>query len=525
MVYHTERGVDMSKRLLALLLSLLLALSCLTGCADRAAEEFYDLADEMRGVQDVSLALEAPYHGARLLVNGYLCRSSQTADLTFSLEGTEGSDGVWTELRVQQNRLWLNVKQLAERTLAFPLPTLHQLDIEDLAADQTADWVCYVWRGDLWSGVPDWTALLEDLWENCKPYLNGHISGKDGSYTLALSGDALKQTETYLLQGLTGQTEEFQAGFLAWMEMEPQLMQSTQMEADDFFENEWEVWGDLLTELEEADTQDSLTLTLSKTEDSYDLTCVTGEEKNWSLTVTPTDPQTPEAPAEAMEFGAYADCAYYLLNFSDRYISNLLEGVTFDEEMEGFVDEIEAQPVTQPMETGTAGEFSDIATVQFVPVDGQPRSVPILASYQSNSLSSEDEDGARITDLSLSGQGWYQFVYSEDADGKNASQFLEESIRAYYDAYVSLSGYLLVQDLTEQASSDQGALVQGFSYRQDDYSEPILQALVLLPREGNEGYTVLDFELHLAEMSQADKDAFCHLLDYLGLELTLSLDA
>lgn len=514
----------MRKRLPALLLSLLLALTCLTGCTAGATEKFYDQVDEMLSVQDVSLSLEAPYHGARLLVSGYLCRSSQTADLTVSLEGTEGSDGVWTELRVEQNRVWLNVKQLAERTLAFPLPKLRQLDIEDLAADQTADWVSYVWRGDLWSGVPDWTALLGDLWEGCKSYLDGHISGKDGSYTLELSGDALKNTETYLLQGLVDQTEQFQKGFLAWTELEPQLMQSTQMEADSFFENKWELWGNLLNELEEKNDQGSLTLNFSKSGDGYDLTCETGEEETWSLSVTPTDPQTPETPAEAMEFGAYADCVYYLLDFSNRYVSDLLEGVTFDEELEGLFDGTETQPFTQPMETGTVSGFSDLATVQFVPKDGQPRAVPILTSYLSNSLSS-GEDGTQITDLTLNGQGWYQFVYSESADGRNAGEFLQESIQAYYDAYVNISGYLLVQDLTEQAGSDQGALVQGFSYRQDDYSEPILQAMVLLPREGNEGYTVLDFELHLAEMSQAGKDAFTHLLDYLGLELPLSLEA
>lgn len=517
----------MRKKLLALILALLMAISCLTGCASKEAKAFYSMAEEMVAQQDVYLELVAPYHGANLLVNGYICRSSQTADLVFTLEGTGSSDGVWTELRISGNQLWLNVKQLAERTLAFDLPSLQRGDIQDLEQDQTADWVCYTWQGDLWSGVPDWSSLLHKVWENCKPNLNSHISGTENSYTLELSGSSLEKAQRNLLQDLVDKTEDFRKGFCTWTETETDLVAAVQMGAEEFFQNYWQTWNDELTALEEGtDQADHLTLTFSKEEDSYELAWTVDDGDGWALTVTPTNPQTPEIPEIAMEFGAYSDATYYLLTFSNSYISDVLEGVEMDPELEQIFQGVEdSVPDLQPMETGKLAGYEDLASIQFVPEGGKARTVPVLASYQANSVASLDGNGGQITDLTLEGQGWYQYIYAQDPEGKQSSVFLEDSIRSFYEAYVNLSGYLLVQDLTDQSVSDQGALAQGFSYREDDYSEPIMQLLILLPREGNEYYTVLDLELHLSQMSQADKDAVTHLFDYLGLELTLDLNA
>ncbi|MGM9537285.1 MAG: hypothetical protein ACI3VN_03025 [Candidatus Onthomonas sp.] len=516
----------MMKRLSALLMALLLALSSLTGCSSKAAEEFYQTGEELAATEDALVNLVIPYHGANLLVNGYICRSSQTADLIFTLEGAGSGDGVWTELRVDENQLWLNVAQLAQRTLAFDLPALRRGDIEDLQRDQTANWVSYTWNGDFWAGIPGWGELLKSLWEGCKPDLNSHISGRDGNYTLELNGKDLQTAEGNLLRNLIDETGSFRESFLSWAEQQPELIRSTQMEADLAFDSYWTDWSDRL-ETVDSRTDGSLTLTISKSESSYGLAWICDGGDGWSVTVTPTGAQPVEAPQEAMEFGAYADCIYYLLDFSNSYIGDVLDGIEMDPELEQIfqqTDETDVLPEPEPMETGTAVGFDDLKTIQFVSEGGQARSVPILGSYLYNSVVSEDSSGARVTDLTLGGQGWYQLVYAEDSAGQESSLFLEESIAAYYDAYINLSGYLLVQDLTQQVSSDSGALAQGFSYREDDYSDTVAQILILLPREGNESYIVLDLELHLAEMSEADRAAAGHLLDYLGLELPLSLE-
>lgn len=516
----------MIKRISALALALLLALSCLTGCASKAAEEFYQTAEEMAATEDALVNLVIPYHGANLLVNGFVCRSSQTADLIFTFEGAGSGDGVWTELRVDGNQLWLNVAQLAQRTLAFDLPALQRSDIEDLQREQTADWVSYSWNGDFWAGIPGWGELLKSLWEGCKPDLNSRISGKNGSYTLELNGKNLQTAEGNLLRSLIEKTDRFREDFLAWAQQQPELVRSTQLEMDLAFDSYWMGWSERLEEVERQ-ADGSLTLTLSKSESSYGLAWTRDEGDGWSITVTPTGAQPVEAPEQVMEFGAYADCVYYLLTFSNKYIGDLLGGVELDPEIEQFLQQeyTEQLPEPEPMETGTAVGYDDLKTIQFVPQGGQARTVPILGSYRYNSVVSEDGGGARVTDLTLQGEGWYQAVYSGDPGGRDSSSFLEESINTFYDAYINLSGYLLVQDLSQQVSSSGGALAQGFSYREDDYSDPVAQVLIVLPREGNESYTILDLELHLAELSQADRTAVEHLFACLGLELPVSLEA
>ncbi|MGM9594129.1 MAG: hypothetical protein ACI3U8_07220 [Candidatus Onthomonas sp.] len=516
----------MIKRISALALALLLALSCLTGCTSKAAEEFYQTAEEMAATEDALVNLVIPYHGANLLVNGFVCRSSRTADLIFTFEGAGSGDGVWTELRVDGNQLWLNVAQVAQRTLAFDLPALQRSDIEDLQSDQTADWISYTWNGDFWAGISGWGELLKSLWEGCKSDLNSHISGREGSYTLELKGKNLQTAESNLLRGVIEKTDRFREDFLAWAQQQPELVRSTQLEMDLAFDSHWAGWSERLEEVE-GQTDGSLTLTLSRSESSYGLAWTRDEGDGWSITVTPTEAQPVEAPTQVMEFGAYADCVYYLLTFSNKYIGDLLGEVELDPEIEQFLQQeiTEQLPEPVPMETGTAVGFDDLKTIQFVPQGGQARTVPILGGYLYNSVASEDGNGARVTDLTLQGDGWRQEVYSEEPEGRESSVFLEESIGIFYDAYINLSGYLLVQDLSEQISSSGGALAQGFSYREDDYSDPVAQILIVLSREGNESLTVLDLELRLAELSQADRTAVEHLFDYLGLELPVSLEA
>ena len=131
----------MKRKLLSLTLALAAVLSCLSACSAPETDRFYDMVEEMTALEDINLRLTIPYHGASMVVEGFLCRSSQTADLTFTLEGTGETDGVWTELRIDGNDLWLNVDQMVERTEAFELVDVRQQDMEDFAYEQTADWV------------------------------------------------------------------------------------------------------------------------------------------------------------------------------------------------------------------------------------------------------------------------------------------------------------------------------------------------------------------------------------------------
>lgn len=512
----------MKKRLLSLLLALLLLLSSLTGCASGAVDQFYDLGEEIAQLEDTQVELTAAYHGANLLVSGFISRTNQTADLTFTLSGTETGDGVWTEVRVDGNQIWLNVAEIAQRTLAFDLPALRQEDIRDLQSEQTADWVSYTWAGDLWEGIPTWSELLSQLWEDSRTDFEGHITASGTDYTLSLTDSTLETVKASLTARLEEHMTDYRESFISAMGQEKELVSAIQMEPDLFFDSQWST-------LLEGDAEDgseeevrAVALKLSKGEDSYGISLSMDGSSIWTLTLTPVEAQTVQQPEDVMPFGAYGSSAYYLTTFSNTYIGDALDGVELDEimEYESYVEED-----MDPIVTGAAVGFADLATVQFSTLGGEFVTVPILTGYTSCTADSVNGEGELINGLNLGGAGWYQSVTSENAEGLDLESYLSETVRGYYEAYISFSGYLLVQDISETAfNADGTAAAQGFSFRENDYAEPEAELVILLTQPGGSGYTVLDFQLQLSKMSAADMAMVTDLCTYLGLEIPIRLD-
>ncbi len=544
----------MMKRITALLLAVTLLASTLCSCSSRAADSFFQIAEEMGQLEDVTVSLVIPYHGVSLAVNGFVCRSSSTADLTFSFVGTDGQDGDWTELRIDGDRLWLNVGQLARKTLEFDLPVYFSVDIEEFLSEQTDDWVAYTWQGDFWDGIPGWDELLGQLWEDSKDTLKKSISAQGDSYRLSLSGSALDKALTEIVTGLVDETESYEEGFLSMTDLETDLMLSLQMEGDSLFESYWSVLSEYLygedstesettDDTEEADdtaedgedeeetiTLDSVILDLSHSETSYGAALLVNETDAWSLTLTPMDEAlTVDEPESPMEFGYYRDSFYYLISVSNTYLGYLLDGLDIDDETaQSYLDAIEAESAVDQddLETAAVADYSDLLTIQFYPggEDG-PLTVPILADYIGSTVTSNDGEGVQVTDLSLSGTGWYQTVSIEDKGDEGLQIFLTENLYSIYSAYL-MSGYLLVEDLSELVTSTTGtgAAAQGFSYREDDYSDPIVKVRIALPLVNCDYYTVIDLQLTPSEMSAADITAVEHLFAYLGLEVPVNLD-
>lgn len=521
----------MKKRLFALLTAAALFLTSLTGCASSAVNGFYETVDEMTQVEDAQIDLVLPYHGAKLLVNGSICRSNQTADLTFTLEGTGEGDGIWTEVRINGNQIWLNVAQLAQRTLAFGLSDMQRFDIEDLQSQQTADWVNYPWQGDLWSGIPNWGELLSKTWEDSRKDLKSHITAQENVYTLDIQGKDMQTAVTNAVTQLIADTDSYREGILTFTQLEQELILATQLDFGIVFDDYWYNWTDILLNYEEQSesgeaADGSLALTLTKGEDRYEAVWVVNGGEEYSLTLTPIQPQSVEEPEHVMDFGAYDDCVYYLADFSNTYIGDALDGTTVINESQGEQHRVEEEtPIQMDMDTDKVVGFADLATVSFIPDGGTEMNLPILTGYLENSATSSENDESKYVDLSLSGSGWYQSIYSEQSQGRDPEVFLYDDINSFYEAYIDLSGYLLIEDLSAVTENSQGVLAQGFSYREDNYSDPVAQILIVFPQEGCPSYAVLDLELRLAELSQEDKNMVEHLFAYLNLELPISLEA
>ncbi|MCD8382379.1 MAG: hypothetical protein LUC30_05615 [Clostridiales bacterium] len=550
----------MKKKIIALLLAAALLASTVCGCSSQAADSFFQIAEEMSQLEDVTVALVIPYHGVSLAVDGFICRSSKTADLTISFVGTDGQDGEWTELRIDGDQLWLNVGQMARKTLEFDLPSYYAGDIEEFLSEQTDDWVAYTWQGDFWEGIPGWDELLGQLWEDSKETLKKSISSQGDSYRLSLSGNTLDKALTEIVTGLVDETDAYEEGFLSMTDLEGELMLALQTEGDTLFESCWSALTEYLygedstesettddtdesddadetddtaeeeTEEEETLTLESVVLDLSHSETSYGAALLVNDTDAWSLTLTPVDEAlTVDKPESAMEFGYYRDTVYYLISLSDTYLGYLLDGVELDAETEqSYLEAIEAENTVErdDLETASVADYSDLLTIQFYPggEDGA-LTIPILADYIGATVTSDDGAGVLVTDLSLSGTGWYQTVSAEDKGDEGLQIFLTEDLYSTYNAYL-MSGFLLVEDLSELtvSSTGTGAVAQGFSYREDDYDEPIVKIRIALPLVNSDYYTVIDLQLTPSEMSEADMTAVEHLFAYLGLEIPVNLD-
>ncbi|MBR1844976.1 MAG: hypothetical protein IJ792_00040, partial [Oscillospiraceae bacterium] len=330
----------MKRRLFALLLALSLLLSCLTGCGNKAADEFYALADEITQIQDAQVELILPYHGAELQITGFVSRTNETADLTFTLTGTEGSDGTWTELRIDGNQIWLNVSQLAEHTLSFDLPAIRRADIQEFQQNQIAPWVNYSWEGDLWDGIPEWEELLTQLWQDSRPDLEKYIKSNGTEYTLTLTGKGLEQAAENASARLTEHKDAYRTGFVDTLSRQNGLVVATQTEPDLFFDSYWasivdgenegdtgfqEFYEEDPLDPEGGETQETpeevkleaVTVTLAQHEDSYTVSLSTNNGPAARLTLTPADPQSVTEPEDVMDFRAYLEDVYYLITFSD----------------------------------------------------------------------------------------------------------------------------------------------------------------------------------------------------------------
>lgn len=517
----------MKKRIMAILLAGLMLISALTGCSSKEANYFFQLSDEMLALEDSALSLSIPYHGAQLEVSGFISKSERKADLLLSISGTEENDGPLTELRVDGSQVWLNVRQLAEATLEFDLYDYYRGDIEDLYDQQFADWVIYIADERLWEGIPGWGELLLNLWDDTKADIKGSISGNEQSAVLAMN-----EQETAKLLAKTGerlleQYDSYQEGFLTFADQELEFFKEVELDAY----NQFETWvAELETLMDELDAGEaSVTaseLTLSKDGEAYLAELKQGSGDTWSLRLEPSTAGELERPYSVMEFEGYGSETFFLVTFSNTYIGNMLSGVELDQTLQSaYESEQGAGYYREDMTTGTVAGYDDLASIQFVPEGGVEMTVPILPNFLGNSVTTVADGLSLISDLSLDGVGWSMYIYSQESQDKNPKLYLEDMVYNYYDNFISISGFQLVQDLSELKSTANGsAMAQGFSYRTDNYSDAVAMIHCILLQDGCTSYTLIELTIELSEITESDKVAVLHLFESLGLECPVDLD-
>lgn len=516
----------MKKKFLAVVMALVMLLSLLTGCGKKESDYFYEMVDEILALEDVEVNLTMPYHGAKLSVSGFVSRSERKADLELYISGTEYNDGVLTELRIEGSQIWLNVRQLAETVLEFDLNEYYREDIQLFYEQQFADWMIYEADENFWNGVPGWGALLTELWKDTRSDISSYITGQEGQTELVMDE---KQTGTVLQKmgsRVMNELNAYEEGFLTFADQESEFFKTVQLEAVDQFET----WAaDLETWLEEYSSGEAAVsgakVTLTKDDNCYILLLEQDNGDTWELLVSAAEADEIERPLSVMEFEAYGDTAFYLVTFSNSYVGKTLSGEEMDAAMEqAYAAEREETYYREDMTTGTVAGYDDLASIQFIPEGGYEMTVPILPNFLGNTVTVADRGAPYLADLSLEGSGWKQYVSSQESLDKNPQFFLEDHVYNYYDTFINMSGFQLVQDLSEMGKATGGsAYTQGFIYRDDNYSDPIAMIFVLIPQDGCDSYVLMELNVELAVISETEMAAVQHLFESLGLECPVDL--
>lgn len=513
----------MKKRMIAILMAVSMMFSVLTGCRSKEADYFFRMADEMLALEDVQLALTIPYHGSQLEVSGFVSKSERKADLLISISGTEKNDGPLTELRIDGSQIWLNVRQLAEQTLAFDLHDYFREDIELFYEEQFADWLIYEADEKLWFGVSGWGELLDQLWTDMKNVIQNDITGQETAAVLELDEEKADQVLMELYGELLQNQEEYRKGFEAFVQQESEFFHLTGL-SDGVFDD----WvSDVTAAYQElADgtkNSEGAKLTLSKDGQAYNAELTLSGGDRWSLQLIPAEAGEVERPYSVMEFQAYGGTVYYLVTFANTYIGYVLSGTELDPMLEAMYNTEETY-YREDMTTVVIDGYSDIANIRFVPINGREMLLPILSNFLGNSVTTVEDGNPIIIDLSLEGDGWQFQVNSEESLETNPQAYLEDKMYSSYDSMIHVSGFQTVHDLSGiQVSSNGTAMTQGFSYRSDNYSDTISKITILVLQEQCSSYPQIELTLELDVMTEDSKLAVKHLFEYLGLVCPVDL--
>lgn len=558
----------MKRSWIALTLAAAMLLALLSGCGKpkkQQADEFYDLWEEIKGVQDGEVNLTMPWHTATLTAAGFFTRTERMAELTVSLTDKEGQTREWTQLRAVDNELWLNVGELAETTLTYPLIPARQEEIRELQATQTAPWMNYTWEGDLWAGIPAWKTLLSQFWQDSREDLSGFITAEGGNtWTLELKGSDLEQTGGKVAQRLLDQKEAYAQGFLDSMEEQQGLTFAVPTSMMDEFNQLWntvlrqsgaqetetdeliDLDGDqdqqgpgedeidpfaddqMVLEEEPATEQEPLKavkLRLSRLEKGYSIELLHNDKQVFLLTLIPAQGRSTQAPEEVMSFDQYYNDVYLMVKQSKNHVADALDGTQPETLLgeEAYQDEEDTEPLLYPLTTLPAGDSEGIALIQYLGQNGEAQMVPVLTGYVANDVSSVNGDGEMVTELSLYHPHWDLQVYTLEAKTSPQEDVAEE-IQEYYDIYIQASGYQVMEEISQVSSSGDGtSAAQGFSYQENPFTSALSKLMVLIRQKDAAAYTVLDLKLDLDQMTEGERSQLQELFRYLDLEIPVQL--
>lgn len=541
----------MKKKLCAILLTLCLPLTLLTGCGGNgAADGLLDTVKEAKNQENYQLELVAAEDEkgeAGKKLTGTVSKSNGQADLTLTTfeEGnkTLGSMRILVDGKDIYLQLDDWIAYLEQQYQAMTNDTEDYTDdiqtMEQAKQALNGKYVKLTLEADtlsLWQESSDASAAFNKWYNGLGKELKDSVTEEEGVYTLSLKGDALSTFQTGWLTQLTENEEAYCDLLTLLLDGVEDTLAMAGWSSKGYLENQWAGYEEELDTLKANGVAEgaSLEATVAKTEEgAYTLTAVEkGDNPRYvKATVTPLK-QAPEKWTAPDQWQKQSDVAEQL---ADVYLSNQAVAnannttqteedipAQFDWDKRYLEEGDDTQDYGSDLKLSELKGYTHLKSMEMATEDGKKLTLPMVPGAEY--AETDTGEGDLPYSVYQSASGWEGNVYDIELAGRTPKEILKESVDSYVDTYQTEWEYKILQKATKVVSNEKGtACAAGFAYQDPDRNCQVTWLSVVTQVEGSQYAVAYEYSIYADNASEDMASAMQELCQYFQLKLPLTV--
>ena len=541
----------MKKKLCAILLTLCLPLTLLTGCGGNgAADDLLNTLKEAKNQKDYQLEAistqdETGEAGKKL--TGTVSKSNGQADLTLTTfekgDKTLGSMHIMVDGKDIYLQLDDWIAYLEQQYQAMTTDTEdYSDDIKTLTkARKTLNgkYVKVTLEADtfsLWEESSKASEAFNKWYNGLGKELKDAVTEQDGTYTLSLKEDALGTFQTNWLTQLTENEEAYCDLLTLLLNGVEDTLAMAGWSSKDYLENQWAEYQDDLTALQDSGVAKGAALEATVTESKEGVYSLTAVEKGDNpryvkATVTPLK-QAPEKWTAPEQWQKQSDVAEELANvyLSDQAIANANNTTQAEEDLPAEFDwdkryqeeGDDTRDYGSDLKLSELKGYPHLKAMDMATEDDKKVTLPMVPGAEY----AEADKGTDDLPYSVyqSASGWEGNVYDIELAGRKPTEILKESVDTYVDTYQTEWEYKILQKATQVVSNEKGtACAAGFAYQDPDRNCQVTWLSVITQVKGSQYAVVYEYSIYADNASGDMASAMEELCQYFQLKLPLTV--
>lgn len=541
----------MKKKLCAILLTLCLPLTLLTGCGGNgAADGFLDTLKEAKNQKDYQLELisaedETWETGKKL--TGTVSRSNSQADLTLTAFGKGDKTLGTVKILVDGKDIYLKLddwvtylkQQFQDMNTDSEDYTEDIQGLEKIAKKLDDRYVQLSIGEDiftLWEKSKGASEAFSKWYNSLGKALKNSVTEQEGRYTLSLDAKGLESVKVDWLTQLTENKEAYCDLLTLLLASVEDTLAMTGWSSKDYLDNIWSEYQENLTELKENGIQQeaALEMTAEKGQDGvYAMSAVEqGENQRYlKATVTPLKeaPEQWTAPKDCQKERNLAE------ELADLYLSNQTVSVAnnttqteeeipaeFDWDKRYQEEGDDTRDYGSDLKLSELKGYPHLKAMDMATEDDKKVTLPMVpgAEYAETDKGTDDLPYS----VYQSASGWEANVYDIELADRKLSEILKASADTYVDTYQTEWEYKILQKATQVVSNENGtACAAGFAYQDPDRNCQVTWLSVITQVKGSQYAVVYEYSIYADNASGDMASAMEELCQYFQLKLPLTV--